>query len=208
MRGGESNYNKVIIDGVPVNDPGGIFDFGVVPMNNMDRMELVRGPESTIYGSDAMTSMVQMLTATGETPKPQFVFGADGGTFSTANGYASVAGAHGIYDYNFFRDQFNTSGQGINDAYSNSFLGGNVGIRFSHRVALRWRLRRSNNFTGIQSNWWFNGNPVVPPDSTSRPTRTISSQRWRLRSAGPALGSIPSPATNTTSVRTNTDSYV
>ena len=50
VRGGESNYNKVLIDGVPVNDPGGIFDFGVVPMNNIDRLEVERGPESTVYG--------------------------------------------------------------------------------------------------------------------------------------------------------------
>ena len=65
MRGGESNYNKVIVDGVPVNEPGGIFDFGVVSMNNVQRMELVRGPESSIYGSDAMTSVVQLWSVAG-----------------------------------------------------------------------------------------------------------------------------------------------
>ncbi len=141
VRGGESNYNKVLIDGVPVNDPGGVFDFGVVPMNNVERLEVVRGPESTIYGSDAMTSTVQMWTATGSTRTPEVQFGADGGTFSTAHGYASIAGAHGIFDYNVFGDQFSTQGQGINDAYSNSLQGGNVGIRISDRVAFRLRLR-------------------------------------------------------------------
>ena len=165
VRGGESSYNKVLIDGVPVNDPGGFYDFGVTPMNNIERLEVVRGPESTIYGTDAMTSVVQLWTATGTTLKPQFEFGADGGTFSTANGYASVAGADKIFDYNFFGNQFNTQGQGINDTYSNGLLGGNVGIRFSPRVALRLRLRHSNNWTGVQSNWWFNGDPVLPPNS-------------------------------------------
>jgi vitamin B12 transporter len=165
VRGGESSYNKVLIDGVPVNDPGGFYDFGVTPMNNIERLEVVRGPESTIYGTDAMTSVVQLWTATGTTLKPVFEFGADGGTFSTANGYASVAGADKIYDYNFFLNQFNTQGQGINDSYSNGLLGGNVGIRFSPRVALRLRLRHSNNWTGVQSNWWFNGDPVLPPNS-------------------------------------------
>jgi len=165
VRGGESSYNKVIIDGVPVNDPGGFYDFGVTPMNNIERLEVVRGPESTIYGTDAMTSVVQLWTTTGTTLKPQFEFGADGGTFSTANGYASVAGADKIYDYNFFINQFNTQGQGINDTYSNALQGGNLGIRFSPRVAFRLRLRHSNNWTGVQSNWWFNGNPVLPPNS-------------------------------------------
>ena len=110
VRGGESNYNKVIIDGVPVNEPGGTFDFGVVPMDNVERLEMVRGPESTIYGSDAMTSTVQLWTATGDTRTPEMQFGADGGNFSTANGYASISGAHGIYDYNAFADSVHHPG--------------------------------------------------------------------------------------------------
>jgi vitamin B12 transporter len=164
VRGGESNYNKVLVDGVPVNDPGGFFDFGVVPMNNIDRLEVERGPESTVYGSDAMTSVVQLWTATGSTRTPEVQFGADGGNFSTANGYASVAGARGIFDYNAFANQFDTQGQGINDAYSNSLQGGNVGVKISDRVAFRLRARHYNSWTGIQSNWWFNGNPELPPD--------------------------------------------
>jgi vitamin B12 transporter len=164
VRGGESNYNKVLVDGVPVNDPGGYFDFGVVPMNNIDRLEVERGPESTVYGSDAMTSVVQLWTATGSTRTPQIQFGADGGDFSTAHGYASVAGARGIFDYNVFADQFDTQGQGVNDAYSNSLQGGNVGVKINDRVAFRVRARHYNSWTGVQSNWWFNGNPELPPD--------------------------------------------
>jgi len=164
VRGGESNYNKVLVDGVPVNDPGGYFDFGVVPMNNIDRLEVERGPESTVYGSDAMTSVVQLWTATGGTRTPEIQFGADGGNFSTANGYASVAGARGVFDYNVFADQFDTQGQGINDAYSNSLQGGNVGVKITDRVAFRLRMRHYNSWTGLQSNWWFNGNPELPPD--------------------------------------------
>ena len=164
VRGGESNYNKVLVDGVPVNNPGGIFDFGVVPMNNIDRLEVERGPESTVYGSDAMTSVVQLWSSTGSTRTPEIQFGADGGNFSSANGYASLAGARGIFDYNVFANQFNTQGQGVNDAYSNSLQGGNVGVRLSDRVAFRLRARHYNSWTGIQSNWWFNGNPELPPD--------------------------------------------
>ena len=165
VRGGDSSYNKVLIDGVPVNDPGGFYDFGVTSMNSIERLEVVRGPESTIYGTDAMTSVVQLWTTTGTTLKPVVQFGADGGTFSTANGYLSVAGSDKIYDYNFSLNQFDTQGQGVNDSYTNALQGGNVGIRFSQRVALRVRVRHSNNWTGVQSNWWFNGDPVLPPNS-------------------------------------------
>ncbi len=164
VRGGESNYNKVLIDGVPVNDPGGYFDFGVVPMNNVERLEVERGPESTAYGTDAMTSVVQTWTTTGSTPTPEVTFGADGGNFSTAHGYASIAGAHGIFDYNAFADQFNTNGQGINNQYSNSLQGGNFGAKLTDILAFRLRLRHYNSWTGVPSNWWFNGAPDLPPD--------------------------------------------
>ena len=50
MRGGESNYNKVIVDGVTVNEPGGTFDFGTLSLAQGDRMEFVRGAQSTLYG--------------------------------------------------------------------------------------------------------------------------------------------------------------
>lgn len=164
VRGGDSDYNKVIIDGVRVNDPGGYFDFGVVPMNNFQRLEVERGPESTAYGTDAMTSVVQLWTATGSTQTPLLEFGADGGNFNTAHGYASLAGARSIFDYNLFADQFNTNGQGTNNQYSNSLQGGNVGVKLSDKVAFRLRLRHYNSWTGVSSNWWFNGAPVLPPD--------------------------------------------
>lgn len=165
VRGGESRYNKVIVDGVPVNDTGGTFDFGVVPMQEVDRTEFVRGPGSTLYGSDAMTSTVQLFTRTGSTRVPELRFGADGGTFSTAHGYASLAGAYRRLDYNLFADQFHTQGQGVNDAYSNSSQGGNIGVSITSRVAFRLRARHSNSRSGIQTFWNFNGQPLLPPDT-------------------------------------------
>ena len=78
VRGGDSVYNKVIVDGVPVTEPGGIFDFGTVPLAEADRLEFLRGAQSTLYGSDAMTSVVQLFTRTGTSTTPELRFGADG----------------------------------------------------------------------------------------------------------------------------------
>ena len=50
VRGGDSTYNKVIVDGVTVNEPGGTFDFGTLPLTEADHMEFVRGAQSTLYG--------------------------------------------------------------------------------------------------------------------------------------------------------------
>jgi outer membrane cobalamin receptor len=168
VRGGDSRYNKVIIDGVPVNDPGGIFDFGVVPLAGAERLEFLRGAQSTLYGSDAMTSVVQVFSQSGSTQSPEVRFGADGGNFSTANGYASIAGALDRFDYNVFGDQFNTQGSGINDDYSNSLLGVNVGAKLSDRTTLRLRARHADSRTGVQGEWKFNGQPLLPPDADAR----------------------------------------
>ncbi len=164
VRGGESRYNKVIVDGVTVNEPGGTFDFGTLPMDQADRMEFVRGAQSTLYGSDAMTSVVQVWTRTGSTRVPELRFGADGGNFSTANGYASLAGARGRFDYNLFANQFNTQGEGINSAYSDSLQGGNVGAALNDHISVRARLRHSNSHSGLPGEWNFNGAALVPPD--------------------------------------------
>jgi vitamin B12 transporter len=163
VRGGESTYNKVIVDGVAISEPGLTFDFGTLPLAQADRVEFVRGAQSTLYGSDAMTSVVQVWTRTGSTPVPELRFGADGGNFATANGYTSLAGAHGRFDYNFFGNQFNTDGQGVNDAYSDSLEGANVGTALSDEVSLRVRVRHSNSHVGLPGAWNFNGTQFVPP---------------------------------------------
>jgi vitamin B12 transporter len=164
VRGGESRYNKVIVDGVTINEPGGTFDFGTLPLDQADRMEFVRGAQSTLYGSDAMTSVVQVWTRTGSAAVPELSLGADGGNFTTARGYGSLAGARGRFDYNLFGGQFNTNGAGINNAYSDSLEGANVGVALNRRAALRVRLRHSNSHTGVPGEWNFNGSPLQPPD--------------------------------------------
>lgn len=168
VRGGESNYNKVIVDGVTVNEPGGTFDFGTLSLVQADRLEFVRGAQSTLYGSDAMTSVIQVWTRTGSTRFPELLFAADGGNFGTASGHASFAGARGPFDYNLFADQFNTDGAGINDTYSDSLQGANLGAVLSDNISLRVRVRHTNSRTGLPGEWDFNGVPLELPDPTDR----------------------------------------
>lgn len=164
VRGGDSTYNKVIVDGVTINEPGGTFDFGTLPLTETDHLEFFRGAQSTLYGSDAMTSVIQVFTRTGSTAIPELRLAADGGNFGTANGYASLSGARGRFDYNIFGDEFNTNGQGINNAYSNSLEGLNLGAVLSDQVSLRVHFRHSNSFTGLPGEWNFNGDALEPPD--------------------------------------------
>lgn len=194
VRGGDSVYNKVIIDGVPVTEPGGTFDFGTVPLGEVDRLEFLRGAQSTLYGSDAMTSVVQLFTRTGTTATPELRFGADGGNFNTAHGFAALSGAHGIWDYDFFADQFNTHGLGVNDDYSNALQGANAGVRLTQSALFRVRVRHSNNRTGIPGEWNFNGAPLQPPDIDDRARQNnllasaeltiIAPSHWQHRFSG------------------------
>jgi len=163
VRGGESTYNKVIVDGVYISEPSETLDFGTLPLAQAERLEFARGAQSTLYGSDAMTSVVQVWTRTGSTPVPELRFGADGGNLGTANGFASLAGAHRRFDYNFFGDQFNSNGQGVNNAYSDSLQGANVGAALSDEVSFRVRVRHSNSYVGLPGAWDFNGDALVPP---------------------------------------------
>ena len=164
VRGGESRYNRVLVDGVPVNDPNGFVDLGVVPLFQVDRVEMVRGPVSTLYGADAMTSVVRFTSATGHSPRPELLLGADGGTFSTAHGYGALSGARGRYDYNLFGEQFSTEGRGANASYGNTDEGANLGAGLFSGASLRLRVRHSVNRTGVQAAWNFNGAPLLAPD--------------------------------------------
>ena len=160
VRGGNSNYNKVLVDGVSVTEAGGTIDFGTLSLAQADRLEFLRGAQSTLYGSDAMSSVVQVWTRTGSTPIPELQFGADAGNYGTETGYASLAGARGRFDYNLFGHQFNTSGSGPNDDYSNSLEGINAGFAPSEQVSLRLRVRHDNSVTGTPGAWNFNGTNV------------------------------------------------
>ncbi len=191
VRGGESNYNKVIVDGVTINEPGGTFDFGTLSLSQDDRMEFVRGAQSTLYGSDAMTSVLQTWTRTGNTRIPELRFGADGGNFNTAHGFASLAGARSRYDYNFFGEQFNSSGFGVNDNYSESLQGTNVGASLNDKTSLRFRFRHSNSHTGVPGEWNFNGYvPLVPANGTSEPLVPLQPNPYDWSQLNNLLGSV------------------
>ncbi len=96
LRGGESDYTKVLLNGVPVNQPGGAFDFAGLTTDNLERVEVLRGPASVLYGSDAVTGVVQLFTRDRRQPgMPALTLGTRGGTYGTLESYASAAGGSG-----------------------------------------------------------------------------------------------------------------
>ena len=67
LNGGNSNFTKVLVDGTPINPPGGAVDFSSFTLDNVDKVEIVRGAESAIYGTDAVSGVIQVFTHRGET---------------------------------------------------------------------------------------------------------------------------------------------
>ena len=109
IRGGESKFAKVLVDGVPVNDAGGSFDFSNLSTDNLDRIEIVRGPASVLYGSDAMAGVIQLFTRTGR-GAPKVDATVRGGEFNTYDGDASLRGANGAFSYSVGGARHSTDG--------------------------------------------------------------------------------------------------
>jgi vitamin B12 transporter len=95
MRGTNSNHTKVFVDGIDVSDPSspsGTFDFGQFPAQDIQKVEVLRGPQSGLYGSDAIGGVINIITKSGSGPA-QFNAGAEGGSFDTFNQNAGVSGS-------------------------------------------------------------------------------------------------------------------
>ena len=139
VRGGESNYNKVLIDGIPVNEPGGTFNFSNVTTDNLERLEIVRGAQSALFGSDAMASVVQMITKRGDrlNPGAHATASFEGGTFHTYDATAAVSGSTATLDYSLGASQLSTDNQGPNDELHNTSLSLNAGANLGHGATLR-----------------------------------------------------------------------
>ena len=86
---------------MPVNDPaspGGAANLANIPLDNVERIEVVRGPQSALYGSQAMGGVVNIITRSGGA-EPRSTLRVEGGTLGTLNTYASTGGAAGDVDY-------------------------------------------------------------------------------------------------------------
>lgn len=119
LRGGESDYVKVLVDGVPVNQPGGSFDWANLTTDNVERIEVVRGPTSVLYGSDAVTGVVQIFTRAGR-GAPVASAGVEAGSMGTVRWGADVAGGAERVEYSAELARFATSGAlPVNNAYDN-----------------------------------------------------------------------------------------
>lgn len=175
LNGGNSNFTKVLVDGAPINPPGAAVDFSSVTLDNIDKVEIVRGAESAIYGTDAVDGVIQLFTHRGETRIPEFSVYSEGGSFGSGRGGAQISGLLGAFDYSLAASYFRTDGQGPDDDFLNRTYSANFGYRISDNDQLRLTLRDNDSIAGIPGQTIFE-----PPNLDQRYTQHLfsSSARW------------------------------
>jgi outer membrane cobalamin receptor len=149
LDGGNSNFTKFLVDGAPLNEPGGFLNLSNSTLDNVDKIEVVHGAESALYGTDAVSGVVQLFSHRGETRIPEINLFGEGGSYSSARGGAQFSGLLGGFDYSAAGSYFQTDGQGPNDSFLNRSFAGNFGYSFSDADHLRLTVRSNSSFAGV-----------------------------------------------------------
>jgi vitamin B12 transporter len=183
IRGGESNFNKVLVDGIPVNAIGGGYDFAQLSNSGVGSVEVLRGANSVLYGSDALSGVVNITSTRGTTAIPELKYSVDGGNFRTLNQDVSLGGAIHRFDYFSQFSRFDTQGSYPNDFFHNATVSGNLGWDIAPTTGLRATVRHTTTDLGAPNGIDLFG---ISDDSTLRNQSTYvgvtaqqqTTERW------------------------------
>lgn len=193
IRGGSPSESLVIIDGVEVNmpnDPSNFYNFFALPLDNTSRVEILRGPQSTLYGSDALTGVINIITLKGQ-GKPVFNFGFEGGSYNTYKGTFTSLGSVGSFNYStaFSRtksDGYSAASEKFNknpkspferDGYQLDNFNTILGYKFSESFDADLVIRYNNSSTNLDQSF---GSPEYWDD----PTYIFDQEEYFVRAQG------------------------
>lgn len=148
LRGAEGNHTLVLIDGVPANDPllGDEFNFAHLLTDNIVRIEILKGPQSALYGSDAIGGVINIITRTGQGPLNANLY-AEGGSFGTVRLGAGIGASKDIFNFAASVGYLDSRGTDASptgnekDGYENFTLNAQAGLRPSEIFGLNASLR-------------------------------------------------------------------
>ncbi len=160
IRGGNSDHTLVMIDGVQVNSPTlGSYNFADLTVDGIERIEIIRGPQSTLYGSDAMAGVINIITKRGK-GAPKFTISAEGGTYDTYRETASVSGSRSGTSYNLSVSRLDTDGFSAasekngnteDDGHENTTVSARLGRAVGEKADLNVTVRYSSSETDLDS---------------------------------------------------------
>ena len=173
MRGTNSSHVLVLIDGIKVGSvTTGLTQFEFLPIDQIERVEIIRGPQSSLYGSEAIGGVIQIFTRKGTTEQPKIHIETGGGSYNTAKATGSIHGSLNNSWYSFSASNLSTDGfnaqqpyfgyyEADKDGYQNTAGNARVGHRFNNAdiEAFFMRAEGTNQYdsapdwqTGIISN--------------------------------------------------------
>lgn len=192
LRGANSNHTLVLIDGVEMNDPSNtanFFDFSHLMVDNIERIEVLRGAQSSLYGSDAIGGVIQIFTKKGS-GKPAFTLHGEGGSYGTWKSSGGVSGGSGplSYSLNASRlesDGFSTASEEFGnrepDGYRNTTADARLGYALLDNLSFDFTARYSKARTE-EDGWdfFFDNRPTDDPNAFSETEQLFTRGQARL----------------------------
>jgi outer membrane receptor protein involved in Fe transport len=161
IRGGNSNYNLVMINGIQLNDFGGGFDLAPLPAEGVEQVEVIRGPESALYGSNAVAGVINIETIRGDGP-PHFSFIGEGGSLYTWRLGTTGAGLNKGFSWAYSLSRIQTRGQIRNDGYRNQTSTVSLGYSRSPRRKFNVNFFGDAGVVGLPGPWGSNPDGLFP----------------------------------------------
>ncbi len=189
LRGAASQHLLVLINGIKVNDPtspSGGFDFSNISPDEIQRIEIIRGPQSTLYGSEAIAGVINIITNPGINEKKISLL-AEGGSNGYYRANAAIGGSTGkiFYHVNFARQASkgfsiidNGKAGSERDGYSRNLISLNTGYKFSEALKLNFYYRYSLKKSDLDNTFGF----IDDPNYTSKAENHLFnlSLNWNL----------------------------
>ena len=149
LRGGASNFARVLVDGVPVNEPGGAWNFGPQLAFELERVEIVKGAASSLYSTDALAGVIHMSTRRpllGEAPSLRAE--AEAGSFAWQRYAGGSSGRSGAFDWNLGLQYLNTDNEERNSAFQETAGALTAGVALGEQSNLRLVVRVEDSGLG------------------------------------------------------------
>lgn len=184
VRGGNSNYNLVMIDGIELNQFGGDFDFAPLPADGVDHVEIIRGPESALYGSNAVTGVINIVTRQGEEPA-HFTALAEGGSFTTRRFALGGSGLTRGLGWAVDISRLDSDGVVTNDRYRNQSAFLSLGFSRNPRRQFNFHFFGNANDAGAPGPYGSDPDqlydaPIFPGGPTSRQLGLLSRDKQNM----------------------------
>ncbi len=185
IRGANANQVLILVDGVRVSSPTiGQTDLSDISPDLIERIEVIRGPQSTLYGADAIGGVVNIITKKGTGP---FSATAEnmGGNYDTFHSRISLSGAHKIFNYALSGSHLESNGQFQNDNSNVNSVGGRIGVSLPFDSSLAFVYRYNKNDTGVPIKSVFPPpqpvDPIINPNAKQQTETTVMSLEGKSR---------------------------